>query len=487
MERVRREILGSSKSRKMDAGFDANCERECVICHYDLHLSAVGCACSPDRFTCLIHAKELCSCDWSTRFFLFRYEVSELNILVDALGGKLSAIHRWGLSDLGLSLSSVITREKTPESKLARERTPDAKPCREKTPESKLSQEKTSETKLSSERTPESKQSPSRLTSLEATLQKDKGPPSYSNFGNASRISSSHQEIKASILQQTSFKVQTERQNFIVNSKESNQASFLPKLGDCRNLKPQEACTSSQQKEMVSLQLFPEARVLGNSENNVPVGMKGVIISDVDGHKRSLALPLDKVKEEPLRNNLETLARLSSTDRVTNCNSQNGRVLLTPETNASINSGSDKNLQQALEKTISIDNKASHCENSTSVPMEKTTSKCLDVKQEIGRSVANAPSQLKHVEVLASANTNDEYIDPKISTGSSHNLTDGDPVVASSSCTPSLDRHYRMHKGPRMAKVVRKINCNVEPLEYGVVLSGKLWSTSQAIFPRGML
>lgn len=86
--------------------FIANKERECVVCHYDLYLSVVGCPCSPDRFACLIHAKELCSCAWKTRFFLFRYEISELNVLLDALVGKLSAIHRWGSSQLGLSAVS---------------------------------------------------------------------------------------------------------------------------------------------------------------------------------------------------------------------------------------------------------------------------------------------------------------------------------------------------------------------------------------------
>ena len=50
------------------------------------------------------------------------------------------------------------------------------------------------------------------------------------------------------------------------------------------------------------------------------------------------------------------------------------------------------------------------------------------------------------------------------------------------SCAPN---NYRQ-KGPRIAKVVRRINCNVEPLEFGVVLSGKSWCSSQAIFPKGM-
>ncbi|CAA6655273.1 unnamed protein product [Spirodela intermedia] len=105
-EHTRRENLcSSSQSRKMDANFDADTERECSICHYDLHLSAVGCSCSSERFACLEHGNEMCACTWNMRIFLFRYEISELNVLLDAVGGKLSAVHRWALSDLGLSLS----------------------------------------------------------------------------------------------------------------------------------------------------------------------------------------------------------------------------------------------------------------------------------------------------------------------------------------------------------------------------------------------
>ncbi|THU63305.1 hypothetical protein C4D60_Mb01t14380 [Musa balbisiana] len=118
MECMRRKYLCSSRSQKMDADFDSNNERECVLCHYDLHLSAASCLCSPDRFACLIHAKNLCSCAWNMRIFLFRYDITELNVLLDALGGKPSAVHRWGSFDLGLSLSSYISREKTHEPKL---------------------------------------------------------------------------------------------------------------------------------------------------------------------------------------------------------------------------------------------------------------------------------------------------------------------------------------------------------------------------------
>ncbi|KAK3128928.1 hypothetical protein QOZ80_6BG0468390 [Eleusine coracana subsp. coracana] len=40
-------------------------------------------------------------------------------------------------------------------------------------------------------------------------------------------------------------------------------------------------------------------------------------------------------------------------------------------------------------------------------------------------------------------------------------------------------------RGPRIANVVHRYKCSVEPLEIGTVLSGSLWSSSQAIFPKG--
>ncbi|XP_042396116.1 lysine-specific demethylase JMJ703-like [Zingiber officinale] len=112
MERRRREYLCSSRSQKMDTNFNAEGTRECFMCHYDLHLSAAFCLCSPDRFACLFHAKNLCSCSWSMKRFLFLYEISELNVLLDALRGKSSAIHRWGVFDMKLSVSSLVSEMK---------------------------------------------------------------------------------------------------------------------------------------------------------------------------------------------------------------------------------------------------------------------------------------------------------------------------------------------------------------------------------------
>ncbi|KAK1431364.1 hypothetical protein QVD17_07821 [Tagetes erecta] len=108
MERVRRDFLcKSSQYLKMDANFDSTNERECSVCYFDLHLSAAGCHnCSPEKYSCLNHANQFCSCSTGSKYFLFRYDMSDLGILVEALEGKLSAIYRWAKNDLGLSLTS---------------------------------------------------------------------------------------------------------------------------------------------------------------------------------------------------------------------------------------------------------------------------------------------------------------------------------------------------------------------------------------------
>ncbi|KAL6564091.1 hypothetical protein OROHE_005331 [Orobanche hederae] len=76
-------------------GFSFTTKLECSICFYDLYLSAVSCVCSPNRYSCLRHGKQLCSCPWNSKRFLFRYGITELNLLVEALEGNLKAIHVW--------------------------------------------------------------------------------------------------------------------------------------------------------------------------------------------------------------------------------------------------------------------------------------------------------------------------------------------------------------------------------------------------------
>ncbi|WVZ05859.1 hypothetical protein V8G54_019205 [Vigna mungo] len=116
-EILKRKFLTSSLvSQRMDEKFYATCKRECSICLCDLHLSAVGCSCSNDKFACLDHAKHFCSCTWSNKIFFYRYEISELNVLRQALDGKLSAVFKWAKEYLGLTLNSAASKRSKPRS-----------------------------------------------------------------------------------------------------------------------------------------------------------------------------------------------------------------------------------------------------------------------------------------------------------------------------------------------------------------------------------
>ncbi|KAJ6824600.1 receptor-like serine/threonine-protein kinase [Iris pallida] len=489
VERMRRELLCSVQSRKMDVGFDANCERECVVCHYDLHLSAAGCPCSPDKFACLTHAKQLCSCAWSSRFFFFRYDINELNTLVDALGGKLRAIHRWGLSDLGLRLSSSLKKEKTTDPKLPLNRT----------------------------------------TSSEATKPKDKGQSSQSIASSAARNYTSLQETKTSVEQSSSFGISNEKDKIspTVDSEEpclqgnSSSKTVLgnssAKTGGSQSL-TLGGFTSSQQNQTVSSHLVPESMHLSSPSNiicdkdkNISARGGDVILLTDDKYEELKALHLIEVKEESNVKKSETLTRLNCNDNITTCNAQKDIVLVRPETNASVISGSDKISQHVMEQSDNISTTASleikdqgeegpstpssqllvsvvkkpfHRENSISTPIAKQISKFLAHKEESTTGITNSGGHLQQPELVVSAKiNNDGKVEPYSAPKQAHV---GELVTVGPSCLPSsIDRQNRMQKGPRVAKVLRKVNWTVEPLDYGVILSGKLWSTSQAIFPKG--
>ncbi|KAJ7555191.1 hypothetical protein O6H91_05G025800 [Diphasiastrum complanatum] len=88
-------LTGIGTIKMMDMNFDATEERECLNCRYDLHLSAVGCDCSPERYACLEHVAFLCTCSWDQKFILIRYELSELDVLLAALKGQPGALCSW--------------------------------------------------------------------------------------------------------------------------------------------------------------------------------------------------------------------------------------------------------------------------------------------------------------------------------------------------------------------------------------------------------
>ncbi|GAB2241529.1 hypothetical protein Droror1_Dr00018304 [Drosera rotundifolia] len=96
MEEERLEHLPDDiQFRRMETDFDQQSERECFFCSYDLHLSAAGCNCSPDQFSCLKHYDHLCSCEPESKYVLLRYAMDDLWNLVQALEGTLNESSDW--------------------------------------------------------------------------------------------------------------------------------------------------------------------------------------------------------------------------------------------------------------------------------------------------------------------------------------------------------------------------------------------------------
>ncbi|KAL8146971.1 putative lysine-specific demethylase JMJ16 isoform X2 [Apium graveolens] len=114
-ERRRREFLcNSSRFEKVEKDFDSTLKRECFICLYDLHLSAASCPCSPGRYACLQHAKQLCSCAWSDRVFHYQYKSSDLYLLVEALERRSIAVYKWASENLEMSVDFNVPNDASP-------------------------------------------------------------------------------------------------------------------------------------------------------------------------------------------------------------------------------------------------------------------------------------------------------------------------------------------------------------------------------------
>ncbi|CAH1429675.1 unnamed protein product [Lactuca virosa] len=312
IERVRRDFLcNTSQALKMEATFDATNERECSICYFDLHLSAAGCHnCSPEKYSCLNHAKQFCSCAWGSKFFLLRYDIKDLTILVEALEGKLSAIYRWAKLDLGLSLTSYVS--------------------------------------------------------------KDTSRPLGLNGPN-------DKEVKEQKGQ--------ERVQEILNKPNENVILVSDDEGDNKPVR-----TNS-----VSGSTGGEAQVKKEAIESHPENLSCHRVLSKDTGPTNKPQDLSSVKESSNGENTSVLSQ-----QIPKCGS---------------------GIQNNEEKIVIIG---------------------LYANTRPGNNVQNAAS--------------------------------GSP-----SCTQTNPRQ----KGPRMAKVVRRINCHVEPLEYGVVQSGKFWCDSRAIYPKG--
>lgn len=451
MEQAQRGLLcKSSQALKMESSFDANSERECSVCLFDLHLSAAGCHhCSPDKYACLNHARQLCSCSWGSKFFLFRYDINELKVLVEALEGKLSAVYRWARLDLGLALSSYVSKDNKQVSGVIGKVS-----CM---PQGLASKDTNALSSAIS--------SKEQIGTVDGDIfdsTKYIGSPNSSQKLKPPVVVLALENMKGS---SNLSSQKTEAAKHCSPYKKENSPKPAPsykasscKLSQVSSLKP----PSTEEKPEGSQSLFPgnnDVILLSDDEGDVP---NTELVKDI--HNGSVQKPV-------CPDNMVSVASCVQS-------SDSGTTITGPSVMLErVKHVSDPECIKAEEGYSGPNPISSSCSKSgLEIPVKKETPSCDE---------ANADGDHKPKPI------NDEKSHIGDCRKNMELDVDTRPVdsVQTVSCNPSvsqnvLDRYYRQ-KGPRMAKVVRRINCNVEPLDFGAVRAGKLWCDSRAIYPKG--
>ncbi|KAI3458728.1 hypothetical protein Pfo_015391 [Paulownia fortunei] len=471
MERARREFLcKSSQALKMESSFDANSERECSVCLFDLHLSAAGCHhCSPDKYACLNHAKQLCSCSWGAKFFLFRYDINELNILVEALEGKLSAIYRWARLDLGLALSSYVSKDNMQIPGLI----------------GKLSY-------TSQGLAPKEMSSlPTVISSKEQKGQADGdilnstkyiGSPNSSQKLKPPVVVLALENMKASS-NLSSQKVEAAKHCLPCKKVNSLQPAprykaSLCQLSQVNSLKPPSTENLALEKPEGNQSSFPgnkDALLLSDDEGDLPSKEPSVEKETSEKHTASIQKPVCPDDMASLGSCINIPA---STTTIT------GPLMLERMKHGTSSECIKVEDHAEAEKYLGANPLSSSCfkfsltdaDSSKDGPRKKVTPNC----DEANADGDHKPQQIDD-EKLYNVDSH-KNLELDVDSRSMDN-------IQTVSCNPSgsqniLDRYYRQ-KGPRIAKVVRRINCNVETLDFGAVRAGKLWCDSRAIYPKG--
>lgn len=455
----------------MESTFDATSERECSVCLFDLHLSAAGCHhCSPDKYACLNHAKQLCSCSWGAKFFLFRYEINELNILVEALEGKLSAVYRWARLDLGLALSSYVSRENKQIPGLT----------------DKLSYG-------SQGLTP--KEVSSQLTVISSKEQKGKAdggvlsPMKYAGSPNSSPNSKPPVVVLAlenmKALNSSSPKSEVAKHSLPCKKENSLQLASRYKVSSCQLSLVNSLKAPSTKENLAS------GKHEGN-QSSCPANKEVVLLSDDEGGILSREPSVEKETsdkhtisiQKPLGPENMTCSDSCADKAASTTSVSTHSVMLERVKNGSSSEGVKVEDRAEVEMYPGTSLLSSPCvkismtdtDSSRDVP-KKETPNCNETNADVDRKPHQIDEEKscsgdghKNVELNADSGPVDNRLTVPCNQSGSPNI---------------LDRYYRQ-KGPRMAKVVRRISCNVEPLDFGVVCAGKLWCDSRAIYPKGM-
>ncbi|XP_062084398.1 putative lysine-specific demethylase JMJ16 [Humulus lupulus] len=452
MERMRREFLcSSSQAVKMESSFDADSERECSICFFDLHLSAAGCHCSPDKYACLNHTKQLCPCAWGDKFFLFRYDINELNILVEALEGKLSAIYRWARLDLGLALSSHVNKENKQVSKSNSDsgaKLENSQPSAISFKDRQIILAMPVVSLNSSDRNKIVKGAtlPSKDTQLSSTVSSSAHEIMLKREVTIDLASSGRTSICQLSQEDTSYDIQLVEGKSTVKKNLAMKRECVIVLSDDEGgdvKKP----SSDREKETCATK-HPELS-------------EGLIVADEK--MNSFDLSKDPNLSTPV---IDAVIKVEKVD----CSLPNGKG-----SNFSSCSTQGKDEPQGNSDQVE------------SSPL-KLSLNIGSLGPECGSVLAPSTISESNARNITGVRNDSPNLLPS-SSGKSDGGTSSAEIARSfngnaSSSQNNLDRSYRQ-KGPRIAKVVRRINCMVEPLEFGAVLSGKSWCNSQAIFPKG--
>ncbi|XP_062233109.1 lysine-specific demethylase JMJ703-like [Phragmites australis] len=475
----RQNICSPSQSRKMDAEFDST-DRECALCYYDLHLSASGCPCSPDKYACLVHAKQLCSCDWDKRFFLFRYDVNELNILADALGGKLSAIHRWGVSDLGLSLSACVKRENVQDSKTVHRSTDGPR-------RSYMSQASTVSLVPPSVCTEQKNNGNEMLDAVSPGTNLLKKSPETNNacpsleqikLGNISLLKEPC--VKNELSCPTNIGTSRRQYNGGIGGYKGSAPSLTVPSGQLlsSNVVTRPLITSGESMRSAhGLAVFNESR-----ETSRTGGCTSSLSEDHNRPPTMIDNGNNMMPGFKISNNSHRL--MASDCNATLCHSYKDQVLVT---NASVMTEKDnshtRSVSQQFFNIVSRTQSAPQ-EALSSVSASKPLIDLSVVKNSYG-AFDSGNAYLGH-PTFGDEQLNDRWHQRKSESLSGEEARTREHSVIRPQ--PALENHNRngvAQRGPRIANVVHRFKCSVEPLEIGVVLSGRLWSSNQAIFPQG--
>ncbi|CAI9091485.1 OLC1v1026534C1 [Oldenlandia corymbosa var. corymbosa] len=506
MEKVKREFLcNSSQALKMESSFDATSERECSVCFFDLHLSAAGCHnCSPDKYACLNHAKDLCSCSWGAKFFLFRYEINELNMLVEALEGKLSAIYRWARQDLGLALTSSAPKENSHAPGHVNKVSPPL--------DRGLQQGLSVRPAVSSVQDQKPKENAGISNNLMAVVQKSsvlKEKPTGDVFSSDKIKMSS--PLSSNVLDANSS----------LQSKKVSQPDKIRTSSTLSNNVLDANCSSHSKKVMqpdkIRTSSTLSTNVLdANSQSKKVSQPDDITVAAGNQSSKGNMFPKSETKSVSFQGKSDVILLLSDDEEEELTEKPTGGELDT--------SKKDSKEQERI---------VSQVNNPASVdPTKSALQMTIDFSPECRQAEGAAPNknyfdpnQQDHVSKgLGSANgdinsgnkgacgrienpeakllgANETFVHPRPCNGELVSKEDGQmKLEMDANSRPmdslqhaagnaygsqsNLDRYYRQ-RGPRIAKVIRRFNCNVEPLEYGKVSIGKLWCDSRAIYPKG--